>query len=150
MEFYRLSLRAPLRYRRIGADPFDIKGPTGPGNSGGGDALFCFALDSSQTLRIDPDPEQYLGPLLAAGLRRNHAGGCPPENQGEDPLELTAGSYYFTQVRKHLGRAACIEGAVELQKEGLWERLKLGSLLYLRRLFEDGSPVTQIFRPLEG
>jgi hypothetical protein len=37
--------------------------------------------------------------------------------------------------------------AIEQQKDGLWERLKPGNRLYLRILSEDGSPVTQLFRP---
>jgi hypothetical protein len=39
--------------------------------------------------------------------------------------------------------------AIEQQKDGLWEQLRLGNHLYIRYLFEDGSPVTQVFRPYD-
>lgn len=36
---------------------------------------------------------------------------------------------------------------MELQKEGLWQRLELENRYYLRYLSEDGSEITQLFRP---
>jgi hypothetical protein len=56
--------------------------------------------------------------------------------------------YLFDQQRSALNRAECTDMAIEQQTDGLWERLRPGNRVYIRRLFEDGSPVTQIFRPL--
>ncbi|MDR2211699.1 MAG: hypothetical protein LBO65_09600 [Spirochaetaceae bacterium] len=168
MEFFRLFLKAPLYYRREDINPF-ARGEGGlPVPE---ELLFCFTLDSQEARRIDPGPEQYLGPLSAAGRRFPEGEGTPPEDvrgqpEKETPLELAAGLYYFTQIRgcelsgiagtaqeppgqKQFNRDDFIEAAMELQKEGLWERLKLKDRICLRRLFEDGAPVIQILRPLQ-
>jgi hypothetical protein len=44
--------------------------------------------------------------------------------------------------------AEWLDMAIEQQKDGLWERHKPESRLYLRFLFEDGRYVTQLLRPL--
>jgi hypothetical protein len=62
-------------------------------------------------------------------------------------VELPRGNYLFAQVRETLSRDEIIDLAIEVQSEGLWQRLELGFKYYLRFLFEDGSPVTQVFRP---
>jgi len=36
---------------------------------------------------------------------------------------------------------------VEVQDEGLWQRLKLAKRFYVRYLFEENRGVTQIWRP---
>jgi hypothetical protein len=66
-----------------------------------------------------------------------------------EKVQLPAGLYAFSQKRSWLNREECVFMASEQQKDGLWERLHLGNLLYIRRLFEDGSPVTQFFRNCE-
>ena len=66
--------------------------------------------------------------------------------KGGEFVELPAGNYLFAQKRESLDRESVINMAVEIQQEGLWQRLKPGRRLYLRRLFEDGSEVTQLFR----
>ncbi|MDR0598508.1 MAG: hypothetical protein LBG84_00285 [Treponema sp.] len=143
MDFFRLSLRSSLYYRRL--DP-PLWRPFDPAAAGSREeTLFCFALDPAQARRIDPEPEACLGSLGAAGTALPGGG---PDTAGA--LELPAGLYYFTQVREWLDRAGCAAMAEELQKEGLWERRGLGARLYLRRLFEDGAPVTQFLRPLEN
>jgi hypothetical protein len=152
MEFSRLSLRTSLYYKRQDLDPFtDLIGPIGTN-----EALFCFALNPAQARRIDPEAEQYLGSLIAAGLVLPPAAGTGTLG---DPalLKLPAGLYYFTQIRRETSRASgdgwlkrgeCVDMAMELQKEGLWERLKLKDRIYVRSLFEDGSRVFQILRPI--
>ena len=93
--------------------------------------LLCYTLNPLEAYKIDPAPDRYLisGPEQAA--------------------ELTAGIYYFTQLRKeHTENNELLELAIELQKEALWNRLKLEDKLYLRTFFEDGSPVTQFWRPV--
>jgi hypothetical protein len=90
-----------------------------------------YELHPEAASRIDPEPDRYLnsGPEKAAGL---------PEGQ-----------YYVTQVRREsVETTELIDIALELQKEGLWERLKLENKLYIRRLFEDGFPVFQLWRPV--
>jgi hypothetical protein len=47
-------------------------------------------------------------------------------------------------------REECLQLAIKQQKDGLWEKHRLESRLYIRRLFEDGSTVTQVFRPCSG
>jgi hypothetical protein len=130
----RLELRASLFYREdrrlVPWVPVETE-----------ERLFCFALDLIQGQSIEPDPARFLGALLAAG--RSVAE--PAEPPGS--LELPAGAYLFAQQRETLGREAFIRMAIELQKDGLWERLKLGDRLYLRHLTEEGKRLTQAFRP---
>jgi hypothetical protein len=144
----RLELRAPLFYREEpGLVPWTPEEP-GPGYSeAAGSAeeteerLFCFTVDAVQGRSIEPDPARLLGPLLVAG--RSAAGSAEPAGG----LELPAGNYLFAQQREVLSRGAFVEMAMELQKDGLWERLQLEDRLYLRYLFEDGKMLTQVFRP---
>jgi hypothetical protein len=103
--------------------------------------FFCFDIDEAQGQSIEPDPPAFLGPLAAAGS----APRSPADPGGS--LELPRGRYLFAQERAFLGREEVIRMAVEIQKDGLWERLRLGNRLYVRYLYEDGGPVTQIFRP---
>lgn len=146
----RLELRASLFYQEEkGLVPWVPEKP-GLGDSEPArlpketeDWLFCFAVDAVQGQSIEPDPAHFLGPLLAAG--RSVAGS--PEPAGS--LELPPGTYLFVQQREAPGREAFTEMAIELQKDGLWERLKLGDRLYLRYLSEDGKIVTQVFRPYQ-
>jgi hypothetical protein len=165
IETIRLELRAPLFYR-------EDRGlvPWAPEEPGLGDSeparppaeteerLFCFTVDAVQGRSIEPDPARFLGPLLAAGRSaaesadRSAEGSADGSAEPAGGLELPAGSYLFAQQREALGqealgREALVDMAMELQKDGLWERLKLGDRLYLRYLFEDGKRVTQVFRP---
>ena len=103
------------------ADPFGCA-------EGSGEKLFCFELDKDEALRFEPDREILLG-------------------KGAPARELPKGNYLFAQKREILGREAIIGLAAEIQSEGLWQRLLPGKVLYVRYLFEDGRPVTQLFRP---
>ena len=139
-ETIRLELRAPLLYREDpGLVPWNPEPEGLPPETE--ERLFCFALDAVQGRSIEPDPACFLGPLLVGG--RSAAGAAEPAGG----VELPSGRYLFAQQREALGREAFIETAVELQKDGLWERLKLEDRLYLRYLSEDGKRVTQVFRP---
>jgi len=130
-----LDLRAPLAYEPAPAlDPFTVTltNETTP------ELLFCYAIDPNQANRIDPEAGSFLGELLFSGKGDG--------KQGE--VQLPAGLYLFSQQRgSALTREECIHRAIEQQKDGLWERLQLENLLYIRCLFEDASPVTQLFRP---
>jgi hypothetical protein len=130
----RMDLRAPLFYTEApGLAAFGCPPP----DEAGAEFIFCFELDQEQSQSIEPQPENFLGRLVFSG--RN------VQNQQGD-LELPAGLYLFAQQRGVIGRTECISLAIEQQKDGLWEKIKLGNLLFLRLLYEDGSPVTQIFR----
>jgi hypothetical protein len=139
----RLDLRASLVFDKMpGLEPFPAEGD-------GSERLFCFGLDPAQARSIEPDREQLLGGLLFAGRAEkenaeNTAGGKA------GAVRLPAGIYLFAQWRDAPDRDTCLEMAIEQQKDGLWERHELEPTLYVRCLFEDGKPVTQIFRPCKG
>jgi len=131
----RLDLRAPLLYTETpGLDAFDCPPPSEEAT----EFLFCFELDQEQSQSIEPDPEKFLEGLVFSGKN--------VQNQNKGDLELPAGLYLFAQQRGVIGREECMALAIEQQKDGLWEKIKLGNRLFLRYLYEDGSPVTQLFR----
>lgn len=141
IEIKRLNLISPLCYLPLETqEPFDCREETeiAPDR----EKLFCFELENDQYRSFEPDKEKLLGRLVSSGEAPDKANGS-----GKDLLELPRGSYLFAQERRILSREEIIDSAVEIQKEGLWQRLKPGNLLYLRFLFEDGSRVTQLFRP---
>ena len=130
----RLDLRAPLLYTETqGLDAFDCRGEDAL------EFLFCFELDQEQSQSIEPQPDNFLGRLVFSSKN--------VQNHDKGDLELPAGLYLFAQQRGVIGREECIALAIEQQKDGLWEKTKLGTRLFLRYLYEDGGPVTQIFRP---
>ena len=131
----RLDLRAPLLYTETkGLNAFDCPPPSEETS----EFLFCFELDQEQSQSIEPQPDNFLGRLIFSGKS--------VQNQSKGDLELPAGLYLFAQQRGVIGREECIALAIEQQKDGLWEKIKLGNLLFLRYLYEDGGPVTQLFR----
>jgi hypothetical protein len=132
-----LDLRAPLEYEEApGLVPFSYL----PADEAAPELLFCFELDREQAGRIDPEADRFLGEIVFSGQGNGRQG----------KIQLPAGLYLFTQQRRALSREECVGMAVEQQKDGMWERLRLGNRLYIRCLFEDGSPVTQFFRPYSG
>ena len=135
MEIQRLILLAPLYcFPEADPDPFSWR-------EGNGEKLFCFGIDETQLFRIEPDAKILLKKLIFGGNV------VKPDYEGEARQELPAGEYLFMQEREILGRDEIIAAAVEIQAEGLWQRLVPGNRLYLRYLFEDGCLVTQLFRP---
>ena len=93
-----------------------------------------YSLNPEEAFKIEPNPAQYLGALSKTGL---------------PAVSLPAGQYYVTQIRKEqVEDAELIDLALELQKEGLWERLKMGDELFVRQFFEDGYPVFQLWRQI--
>jgi hypothetical protein len=129
----RLHLLAPLVYA-------ETPEPAPFAAAGEGERLLCFDLDPVQRVSIEPDRNRLLGNLIRAG--RTPGGGTARS------FTLPAGAYLFVQRRQVLDREGCVDLAIEQQKDGLWERLQPGSILYVRYLFEDGKAVTQLFRPL--
>jgi len=147
----RLDLCAPLLYLETPElDPFGIAPPPGEAAE---EYLFCFELDREQSRSIEPRPENFLGRLVFSG-RTVQNGGDPADNKSgaDNVIQMPAGLYLFTQRRRAYwrgaaGREAVIAMAIEQQKDGLWERLRPEPRLFLRLLYEDGGPVTQLFRP---
>jgi hypothetical protein len=95
-----------------------------------------------------------LGPLIFAGRHEETTTPFGQQHGGSRRLELPAGNYLFAQERREgnglratLDRNEFVEMAIEVQKDGLWERLAPADRLYLRYLFEDGRAVSQVFRP---
>ncbi|MDR2144786.1 MAG: hypothetical protein LBP29_10500 [Treponema sp.] len=154
MDCSRLHLFSPILYREIALVPsrrdssfWEIPGlftgeffglPDNPlSPEPFPEMLFHFRINRSGAFAMEADGKDYLEFLVAAG-RADANGG----------LELPAGEYFFTQAREKLDTKAFIELAMELQKEGLWERVRLGETVYFRILWEDGAQVSQVLRPL--
>ena len=145
MMIHSLALLSPLYYFQDESDPFDIKDDAG-GNSTG-EKLFCFDLDEAQCLSFEPDKDKLLGGLVFSGVSTlEPEAGRSPKTQ----LELPRGNYLFAQERGILSRDGIISLTVEIQLQGLWQRLLPLKRLYLRYLYEDGSWVTQLFRPFRA
>jgi hypothetical protein len=145
----RLELRAPLRYvRDLSPVPWGSGGDPGKYR----ERLFCFAIDETQAQSIEPDPAAFLGPLIAGGYEA-----AARSAEGQETIELPQGHYLFAQERRawssgpppSFERDEVVLMAIEVQKDGLWERLTLEGRLYLRYLYEDGAMVAQVFRPYD-
>jgi len=154
----KLKLYAPLVYTEVtGIDPLDFRLSQNEAVKQlvSKELLFCFEIDPEQSGRIDPHIESFPGKLVFTGesslKQGNPAGGLPAGSNPTGSLptgSIPAGLYFFSQVRRLLNLEECVYRAIELQKDGLWERLRLDNRLYIRYLFEDGRPVTQFFRPV--
>jgi hypothetical protein len=135
----RLDLRSPLFFiKDESLKPFV--------NGLANETLFCFKVLPDQAGRIDPEAGRFLGELLF-GARRVSDTAVEAVALEPTAIELPAGAYLFAQEREALSQEDWLFMAMEVQEEGLWERLKLGDEVYLRCLFEDNSAVTQVFRP---
>jgi len=121
MEIQTLTMLSPLYYAPAEGDPFNYRKEDG-------EKLYCFQLNENECNNFEPDRETLIGPLVFSQV-------------------LPGGEYLFAQKREILSKDEIIDMAVEIQAEGLWQRLKPGKTLYLRYLYEDGSAVTQLYRP---
>ena len=149
MQIHTLKLFSPLYYRNSSCiDPFDHSG-----NSADRERIFLFELDEKEAFSFEPDGNKLLKSLIFSGffdVETAQVGTTAQMEQaqaGKDILELPRDQYLFAQERELLNREQIISMAIEIQQEGLWRRLKLTDKIYLRFLFEDGSDVTQLFRP---
>ena len=138
-QLMNLDLRTPLLYAKTSDLPSDLHFNMNENE----EILLCFDLDPAQSRNIEPKTELLLGPLVFYGRK---SGGF--DNQQGEAVSLPAGNYLFVQCRDALDREKWLDLAVEQQKDGLWERYKPESRLYVRFLYEDGRFVTQLFRPL--
>ncbi|MDR0719408.1 MAG: hypothetical protein LBF78_07200 [Treponema sp.] len=168
-EFLVLRLMAPLLYLPLkaagplAADPFSWQ-------ESGGERLFCFELERDKANAFEiaeglfpgqlvftgltalpgrdnkhAPQEAAAGPVVGLpGLGNKHA---PPGAASGLVVGLPAGDYLFLQKREVLNREEILYLAAELQKESLWRRLSPEPRFYLRRLYEDGKGVTQLWRP---
>ena len=127
---------APLYYSpEAEGDPFAYR-------EGNGEKLYCFEIDETQRLSIEPDAKTLIKKLVFGGIAAG-------PDSGPARLELPIGEYLFAQEREILSRDEIVAAAIEIQAEGLWQRLVPGNRLYLRYLYEDRSPVTQLIRPYQ-
>jgi hypothetical protein len=135
----KLDLRAPLVYSRFQwkAETADFPREITENE----EFLFCFELDPKQGRSFEPEREQLLGPLLFSG--------CLTNGQAET-VSLPQGEYLFVQRRSALNTEEWLDLAIEQQKDGLWERYKFENRLYVRYLYEDDRPVTQILRKIRN
>jgi hypothetical protein len=109
--------------------------------------LLCYNLNPGQSRNIEPDREQFLGNLVFIGHK---TGEFDADQVSDQIVTLPQGHYLFMQQRSEaLNQVEWLDMAIEQQKDGLWERNKLGDLLFVRFLHEDDAFVTQVFRVLE-
>jgi hypothetical protein len=142
MEIQILTLLSPIYYTAADCHPADCH----PFNykEGDGEKLYCFMLNENECSSFEPAKETLLGRLVFSADAITGV----PEEKAEGTLKaLPTGNHLFAQKREILSRDEIIDMAVEIQAEGLWQRLKLGKTLYLRYLFEDSATVTQLYRP---
>ena len=141
-DILNLNLLSPLYY--VPAEKLE---PFGCQEGIEGEKLFCFELDEAQYGNIEPDKEKLFARLIFCGEAAEET---TAESLGEAFFKLPQGKYLFSQKRELLNRELIIAMAIDIQQEGLWQRLKPGRRLYLRYLFEDGKWVTQLFRPVQA
>lgn len=134
-----LDIRAPLVYVKTDDFPLNL--------TENEEFLLCFDIDPVQNRSIEPDPELFLGSLVFIGRKLSDSDALDVQK-----VPLPAGVYLFIQYRNAvsvpLDRKMWLDLAIEQHKDGLWERYKPKNRLFVRLLFEDGSFVTQLFRPL--
>ena len=137
----RLELRSPIFYRKIYQNETNLQTNL-PENE---EILYCYELNPKQCQSIEPEMEHFLGSLVFAGQKK---GGDEQADIVQPTVSLPQGLYLFVQERcdQTLNQEKWLDLAIEQQKDGLWERNKLGNLLYIRFLYEDEAVVTQIFR----
>ncbi|MDR1178201.1 MAG: hypothetical protein LBK64_05180 [Spirochaetaceae bacterium] len=109
----------------------------------GEEIAMAFELDPETGQSIEPGEEHYLAKPLWLGRAGAPEAAFAPGIPGG--LCIPRGMYFFSQIREVPDRDGWIRLAIEVQKEGLWRRNRLGGRLYLRVVREDGA-AAQIFR----
>ncbi|MDR0512207.1 MAG: hypothetical protein LBG93_03795 [Treponema sp.] len=142
-----LNLLNPLFYASCSVcEPFDYREENG-------EVLFHFSLDKARANDFEPDKSRYLPPPVFSGCVVTEAQTetekeADKQAEGKPLGELPGGYYLFAQKREIMSESDIVDMAIDIQQEGLWQRLTLGRELYLRYLFEDGKSVTQLFRQI--
>jgi hypothetical protein len=91
--------------------------------------ITLYFLNPNESNTIDPKTDNYF------------------VNHKEEAAAIEASQYYVTQIeQENIANMELLDAAVELQKEALWNRLKLGDKLYVRKLLEDDSCKIQLWR----
>jgi len=145
---FKLNLYNSLFYERISPKNANLLPNLGENE----EQFLCFDLDPAQSCSIEPDKAAFLGSLLFIGHKtKENAGKQACKIPSEKAVTLPQGNYLVVQQRgpQTLKQAEWLKLAIEQQKDGLWERNKLGNKLYVRYLHEDGAFVTQIFREIK-
>jgi hypothetical protein len=135
LDVVRLELRSSLYY-------YEDRSLVPFGTADTKELLFCFEIEEETGKAIDPDTASYLGSPVFSGRICTDAA----QSGSGGLFELSAGAYFFAQTREALNREECILMAIEVQREILWQRLQPQNQLHIRNLFEDGKPVTQVWR----
>ena len=141
-EILRFHLIQPLIFEPCVLDPWS------PPETD--ETFFCFEIDSSQNNEFEPEINYFPGKLIFAGKNSGKASGRALNGEPHGQVhELPSGDYVFSQLRSNFAfdKNEIIDLAMEVQQEGLWQRLKLGSRFYLRYIFEDNGMAAQILRP---
>ena len=93
--------------------------------------IFLYTLNPNEAKKIDPDTKNYF------------------IGRAEEVSVMETSQYYVVQFwRDNLTQSELLDAAVELQKEALWNRLKLNDKLYLRAITGDGVSKVQLWRPV--
>lgn len=103
--------------------------------------LFCYEIANPAALEFEPDRNFFPGTLIFSGRTAGN------DKTGSPVPALKPGKYLFTQVREILEKDEIIDLIIDVQQEGLWQRLIPEKIYFIRYVYEDGCPVTQIFRP---
>jgi len=143
LELIRLNLGTPLVFGKIYPEKDDISTIFNENE----EKLLCYNLNPVHSGSIEPIPDEFLGSLEFIGFKKRED---LHEYAEEETVKLPNGVYLFMQKRSSqtLSQTEWLDIAIEQQKDGLWERNKLGNLLYVRFLHEDNAFVTQIFRKI--
>ena len=113
------------------------------------ETLYCFEIDERAAVEFEPGRQYFPGTMVFAGRISAEK---IAENNKNNPalLELPRGNYVFSQMRGFPGKDEIISLIIEVQQECLWQRLVPGPGFYLRYIYEDNSPVIQVFRPYKN
>jgi len=139
LQLLRLELCNPLIFFNIILNNENLSINPGENN----EFLLCFRLNPRESSSIEPNKDNFINSLIFSGQKA--------EVQGAAKVTLPSGKYLFVQQRgltDKLLKTKWLDMAIEQQKDGLWERNKLGDLLYVRFLNEDEAFVTQVFRAI--
>lgn len=158
-EIINLNLINPLFFiHDASLKPFE---PAISENTESFETLFSFQLDESASMEFEPDKKKFPGTLIFSGRaaeKKIANENAANENRDNGIFELARGNYLFTQFRVYPAwfadiaktpgklREIIMDLAIEVQQEGLWQRMKPLPWYCLRYVYEDRGAAVQIFR----